>query len=251
MKRLLASPRRRRRLAWAGSLLAAGGATVAVAALYPNTAPKPSGLRPGKPKITREEPPATPLPKRDLAAAQRTLDKFVLSAVLRRHVEVSYDLATPLVRGGLTRRQWGTGDIPVPPFPAKAVALARSKLVYSRRNVARFEVLLFTTPKSQLLPLLYSIELTRRTRRAPWLVDYAMPLGGGISTRPSPYRPAPAPALPDESGHGRLPLAWVFVPLSILSLIVLVPVGLAMRGWIGDRRADREYRTATSDGRPS
>jgi len=37
--------------------------------------------------------------------------------------------------------------------------------------------------------------------------------------------------------------AWVFVPLSIFSLIVLVPTGLAIRGWRRNRRADREYAT--------
>jgi hypothetical protein len=230
-------------------LLVAAGSAAGVAALYPNTAPKEEGFRPGKPMIVREEPPSKPLAKRDLTSAERTLDRFVLSAVLRRRVEVSYDLVAPSVRGGLTRSQWRTGDIPVPPFPAKAVALAKSKLVYSRPNVARYEVALLTTPKSQLLPLMYSIELTRRARRAPWLVDYAMPLGGGFSTRPTPYRATPE--LPNETGKGRLALTWVLVPLSILSLIVLVPLGLVLRGWIGDRRADRDYRTATSGGRPS
>ena len=249
MKRLLASPRRRRRFAWVTALLVAGGSAAIVAVLYPNTAPEEEGLRPGKPVVVHEEPPSTPLPKQDLSVAQRMLSRFVFSAVLREHVEVSYDLVVPSLRGGLTRKQWRTGEIPVPPFPAKAVALAKSKLVYSHQNVARYEVMLLTTSKSRLMPLLYSIELTRRTRGAPWLVDYAMPLGGGISTRPTPYKATPQ--LLNEPGHGRLALTWVFVPLSILSLVVLVPLGLFVRGWLSDRRADREYRTATSGGRPS
>jgi hypothetical protein len=37
----------------------------------------------------------------------------------------------------------------------------------------------------------------------------------------------------------------VFVPLSIFSLIVLVPIGLAIRGWLRNRRADREYAAKT------
>ena len=240
MRRLLASPRRRRRLAWCAALLVAGGVAAAVALSYPNTGQK-EVFSPGVPKITHEEPPATPLRRRDRTSAERVLSAFVISAVYRDHVERSYDLVAPPVRGGLTRRQWRTGDIPVPPFPEKAVALARSRLVYSRPNLARFEVLLYTKPTAQLLPLLYSIELTRRGRGAPWLVDYAMPLGGGASTRPTPYRATPGQELPNEPGGGVLPLSWVFVPLGILSLIVIVPVVLGARGWLAKRRAEREH----------
>ena len=220
-------------------LVAAGVASLAGLA-YPNTGEK-EVFTPGKPKITHEEPPATPLPKRDLAATQRILSEFVVSAVYREHVERSYDLATPLVRGGLTRKQWRTGDIPVPPFPASAVAVAKSKLVYSNPSVARYEVLLYTKPSAKLLPLLYSIELARTSRPGRWLVDYAMPIGGGISTQPTPYKATPAQHFSDETGHGRLPLSWVFVPLGILSLIVFVPLTLGARGWLSKRRAEREF----------
>ena len=216
------------------------GAAGLIGFLYPNSGEK-EVFTPGKPKITHEEPPATPLPKRDLAAARRILSKFVVSAVYRENVERSYDLATPVVRGGLTRKQWRTGDIPVPPFPASAVAVAKSKLVYSNPKVARYEVLLYTKPSAKLLPLLYSIELTRTGRAGRWLVDYAMPLGGGLSTRPTVYRATPAQRFSDETGRGRLPLSWVLVPLGILSLIVIIPLTLGARGWLSRRRAEREY----------
>jgi hypothetical protein len=237
---VLSSPRRRRHLAWGAGLLVAAGVATSIAFLYPNPGER-EVFTPGKPKVTHEEPPSTPLPKRDLASAQRVLSKFVISAVLRQHVADSYDLATPLVRGGLSRKQWRTGDIPVPPFPASAVEVAKSKLVYSHRNVARYEVLLYTKPKAQLMPLLYSIELTRKGRRTGWLVDYAMPLGGGVSTRPTPYKATAAQHFSDETGKGRLALSWVLVPLGILSLIVFVPLALGARGWLSKRNAERGY----------
>jgi hypothetical protein len=240
VRRLLSSPRRRRHLRWGAALLAAAGVAVTIALSYPNTGSK-EVFRPGKPQVTHEEPPSTPLPKRDLATAQRILSKFIVTAVYRQHVERSYDLVAPSIRAGLTRKEWRTGDIPVPPFPAKAVALATSKLVYSHRNLARFEVLLYTKPSAQLLPLLYSIELTRRGLGRPWLVDYAMPLGGGISTRPTPYKPTATEALPEEADRGVLSFSWVFVPLALLSLIVVVPLVLGARGWLSKRRADRQY----------
>jgi hypothetical protein len=243
VRRLFSSPRRRRHLAWGAGLLVAAVVAASIGFLYPNTGER-EVFTPGKPKVTHEEPPSTPLPKRDLASAQRTLSRFVISAVLREHVERSYDLVAPSVRGGLTRKEWRTGDIPVPPFPAKAVALANSKLVYSHRKLARYEVLLYTKPSAQLMPLLYSIELTRATRRGRWLVDYAMPLGGGISTRPTPYKPTAAQHFSDGTGRGRLPLSWVFVPLGILSLIIVIPAVLGAHGWLSKRRAERAYQPA-------
>ena len=234
----MSSPRQRRRLVWAAAVLVAGSLGAVIGVLYPNTGAKEI-FGPGKPVVVHEEPPSTPLPKRDRAAAQRTLSKFVLTAVLREHVEGSYDLVAPSLREGLTRKQWRTGDIPVPPVPAKAVALARSKLVYSHGNVARYDVLLYTKPSAELLPLLYSIELTRTARQRRWLVDYALPKGGGISMRQTPYRTTTP--LPNETGRGVLGLTWVFVPLSILSLIVVVPLGLAARGWLLNHRAYRDY----------
>src|ERR671935_2798360 len=240
MRSLLASPRRRRRLAWAAVLVVGAAVAAAIALRYPNTGAKET-FEPGKPQVVHEEPPSTPLSKRDRAATERTLGSFVVSAVLRRHVEESYDLVAPSLRAGLTRRQWRTGDIPVPPFPIKAVAVAKSKLVYSNPSIARYEVLLYTKPSAKLLPLLYSIELARTSRPGRWLVDYAMPIGGGISTQPTPYKATPAQHFPDETGHGRLPLSWVFVPLGILSLIVFVPLTLGARGWLSKRRAEREF----------
>jgi len=238
VRRLLSSPRRRRRLAWAAAGVVAASVGAPLGILYPNTGEK-EVFEPGKPVVVPEEPPPTPLPKRDRVTAQRTLSRFVLTAVLREHVGTSYDLVAPSLRVGLTRKDWLTGDIPVPPFPAEAVALIKSKLVYSHRGVARYEVALLTKPNAELLPLLYSIELTRAAQGRRWLVDYAMPLGGGISTRPTPYRQTKP--LPNGTGRGRLPLTWVLVPLSILSLIVFVPLMLGARGWLENRRANRVY----------
>jgi hypothetical protein len=35
----------------------------------------------------------------------------------------------------------------------------------------------------------------------------------------------------------------VLLPVSIFSLIIVIPAGLAIRGWLRNRRADREYAT--------
>jgi hypothetical protein len=45
--------------------------------------------------------------------------------------------------------------------------------------------------------------------------------------------------------RARLGAAWLLVPLSALSLILLVPVALGIRGFVRNRRAMRDYRRDT------
>ena len=80
--------------------------------------------RPGKPTIV-----AAPVPA-DFSVAKREgvlriAAEFVNTAVRRKHVELSYDLASPDLRSGYTRKAWATQDIPVQPFPLQS---ARYKL---------------------------------------------------------------------------------------------------------------------------
>lgn len=216
--------------------------------LYPNTGRKEAGFTPGKPQVTHEEPAATPLPKNDVAATQEILDHFVMTAVLRQHLDESYDLVTDQLHGGMTRAEWRTGEIPVIPFAADDFAFAKSKLNYSHGNIARYDVLIWAKPKATTSSTTFSLELhavgTGKKRR--WLVDYFQPIGGGLSMPAKPPRNPLALNTPQPSAtDAPLGVAWVFVPLSIFSLIVLIPSGLAVRGWLRDRRAGREYAAKT------
>ena len=61
--------------------------------------------------------------RRQLTARERhqinaTLDAFVNHAVKRQDVAKSYDTVTPAFRGGMTRKEWAKGQIPVFPYPA-------------------------------------------------------------------------------------------------------------------------------------
>lgn len=243
VRRLLSSPRRRRRFLRISGAVVAVGCLIAIGFVYPNTGRKEAGFSPGKPQVTHEEAPATPLAKGDLAATEQTLDHFVRTAVLRRHVDDSYDLVTRNLRAGMTRKQWHTGDIPVAPFAARDFAFAKSKLEYSRGDVARYNVLIWAKPKAVTSTTSFSIELhavgSGKARR--WLVDYFQPVGGGLSTPPKPSRNPLSVRSQPSATDAPLGIAWVLLPVSIFSLIVLIPTGLAVRGWLRNRRADREY----------
>ena len=247
MKRLLSSPRKRRRAAWLAAVLVAGTCAALIGLLYPNTGQKEAKFRPGKPKVVHEEPRATPLPKADRASSQKVVDAFVTNGVLRKNLSRSYDLVTAEMRQGMSRHQWETQDIPIVPFPLRDFVLAKSKLSYSHGNVARYDVAMLARPQGQTRSGIFSIELhaVRRGGQRRWLVDYWEPIGGGIST-PAVPRANPL-SLTNEPSSTAHPLAttWVLVPLSVLSLIVLLPIGIGVRGWIRNRRIDRAYGKKT------
>ena len=245
VRRLLSSPRRRRRAFRGLFVLVVAGCALVIGLHWPNTGHEKSVFSPGKPQVTHEEPPATPLSKGDLASSEHTLDIFVRTAVLRRHLDQSYDLVTSNLKGGLKRSDWLSGNIPVIPFPIKDFAFAKSKLRYSHGNFARYDVLIWAKPHASTGTTTFSMELRAvgagKSRR--WLVDYFEPIGGGLSqpTNPNP-NPLQAASGPEPSAtKAQLGVAWVLVPLSVLALIVLIPIALAIRGWRRNRRADRDY----------
>jgi hypothetical protein len=225
-------------------VLVAAGCAVLVGFLWPNTGREESKFSPGKPQVTHEEPPATPLSKADLKSTEQTLDVFVSTAVLRRHLDESYDLVTNNLRGGLGRDAWRKGDIPVIPFPAKDFAFAKSKLRYSYANFARYDVLIWAKPHASTATTTFSMELKAvgTGKHRHWLVDYFEPLGGGLSQPANPGQNPIAASTPVRSAtKAALGIQWVFVPLSIFALVLLIPIGLAIRGWRRNRRADRDY----------
>ena len=228
-------------------MLVAAGCAALIAVLYPNTGQKEAKFVRGKPKVVHEEPRATPLSKADRSSSQKVVDAFVTTAVLRRHLAQSYDLVTPEMRQGMSRTEWTTEDLPIVPFPARDFVLAKSKLSYSHGNVARYDVAMLARPQGQTPSGLFSIELHALSRggHRRWLVDYWQPLGGGISTPPIP-RANPLD-LRNRADDTTQPLgtSWVFVPVAVLSLIVLLPLALGVRGWVRNRRIDRAYGRKT------
>jgi hypothetical protein len=215
--------------------------------LYPNTGQKEAKFVRGKPKVVHEEPRSTPLSKTDLSSSQKVVDEFVTTAVLRRHLDKAFDIVTPEMREGMSRTEWMTEDLPIVPFPARDFVLAKSKLSYSHGNIARYDVAMLARPQGQTPSGLFSMELHALTRggQRHWLVDYWQPLGGGVSTPPvRRANPLDLRNQADETTQ-HLGTSWVFVPVAVLSLIVLLPLGLGVRGWVRNRRIDRAYGQKT------
>lgn len=246
MKRLLASPRRRRRAFWLAVVAAAAATITILGVFYPNTSPTRHGAPFTKEPVQHVTPNPTTVKftARDRRAAVAVAGQFIATAVYRRHLDDSYDLVIPAFHQGLSRKEWETGNIPVPPYPGSAVALLRWKLDYSYRNRVGMRVAFMPKPKAKVGGIVYAIELrnvgTQTHHR--WLVSYWTPVGQQILSQ-SQQRAAAGPPV---EAQPQLSSAWIFVVIgSLLGLIVLVPVVLAVRGWLMRRRVDRAYRALT------
>jgi hypothetical protein len=241
--RLLSSPRRRRRLRAAALLLAVAGICAFVGLRYSNTGEElENHFRPGP--VQRVAPPLTAaeLSTVDQDAVQQIASLFVETAVLRRRVDDSWDITTPNLRQGLSRKEWDSGDIPVTPFPAKAVRAIKYRLDWSGHDLVYLKIAIVPKQTSNVNGQAFDMGLTRTAAAGEhaWLVDYWVPSGLGVAVGGPRAKAVAKEALKQPSS--RIPVAWIFLPVGILVALVLgLPLAIFGRQRLRSRRALREY----------
>ena len=168
--------------------------------------------------------------------------EFVATAVLRNHTERSYDLSDRAFHQGLTRAQWATGNIPVPPYRSEDLDSVRWKFDYSYKDRVGLKIYLQPKSTSKVGGLAFNVEFHRvgAPQHRHWLVDYWTPAG---QQGPPPSRAAGGPLLGQiPKGKPGLGAVWLFLPIGVIvGLILLVPIVLGIRGWRRRVRADRAY----------
>ena len=172
---------------------------------------------------------------------------FIDTAVLRRHIDDSWELTTPKLRQGLSRREWDTGNIPVTPFPAEAVDQIKYTLDWSGEDLVYLKVAIIPKATSPIPGQAFSIGLERQdvTAKHAWLVDYWVPSGLGQRTSAQRARdPAPAPV---ERASASIPQAWILAPLGLVLLLVVgLPLVIFGRQRWSSSRALRAYHRERS-----
>ena len=250
---LLASPRRRRRLARSLGALAAAAIITTLAVFLPRGERLPeSKLRPdGAGTATAAVKPlkVTPAARREIAVV---VERFVHSAVLREDLDEAWKLASPKLRASGTRASWRAGDLPVFPFPRETFRVEDWRLRYSFDRTVVIDVMVLPQPGLAQRTIVYGVELTDygvgTTRR--WLVDTWFPQAtlapGGTPTRP---KPAVTQAAVPESPYtkGKLDARWLLIPLGVLALAAIFPLSLLARAAVRRRRAERRYRGGVGD----
>jgi hypothetical protein len=242
--RVLSSPRRRRRLRLGGALLTLAAVCVFVGLHYSNTGRNLEDHFSSGP-VQRVAPPlkAERLSGADNESVRRVAALFIDTAVLRRRIDDSWEITTPRLRQGLSRKQWDSGSIPVTPFKAEAVREIKYDLDWSGANLVYLKIAIVPKPTSNVDGQAFDIGLQRQGDPSDhkWLVDYWVPSGIGVPAAGARARAAGQEALRQPSS--RIPAAWIFVPVGLLVALVLgLPVVIFGRHWLRNRRALRDYQ---------
>jgi hypothetical protein len=243
MGSLLASPRRRRRLAWGASI----GALVLVAVLALKALPGGKELPPetfskqqavdvvANEKLVKVKP-------ADRREINVTLDRFVPAAVARQDPADAYAVSTPNLRSQATRKQWRTGDIPVHPFPARGRTFHGWTVNYAKRNHVNLDLLVMPDLKKERRPIAFTIDVQKVKGR--WLVDAVLPIAVFAPLPPqgnrgpviSTYDLVPSGVRGGAASRSRLSHAWFLLPVVVIGGGILFVVAFILRGWLRDRR---------------
>jgi hypothetical protein len=181
----------------------------------------------------------------DRAAINATLDVFVNHAVKRKDVGRSYDVVTPLMRGGMSRAQWSRGSIPVYPYPAAGRQFHEWTVQYRTKEEIALELILAPNArnKKKLGQFLFHVYLQPRDGR--WLVDSFMPGATFSPEGEAPVVQAAGDFLATPGGQTynragaerksappRISSTYIFIPFAGLGLLLAGLAGWAIVGKI-------------------
>jgi hypothetical protein len=101
--------------------------------------------------------------------------KFIETAVLRKNLDVAYPIVNSEIRGGLSKKQWESGNIPVIGYPAGNVKTAAFTVLWSYKTQLMTVVDLVATPGAHVrphLPFFLGLVRANNKPKGQWLVNY-------------------------------------------------------------------------------
>jgi hypothetical protein len=127
----------------------------------------------------RSDPPAIAVkPGRQLdPAVERVAQRFMLATLGREHLDEAWALATGALRAGVSREQWLRGELPIAPFPVKALQTDGFTVVGETRDKVLLQVLLVPEESTGYVPTRYDMTLVKvgAGARAAWKISYFLP----------------------------------------------------------------------------
>ena len=172
---VLLRKRRREHVAIAvAAFVLLAGVVAAAAVFLPNRNAAPETVSTLPAQVPKTEA-AAPLP----SEARKVAGRFVLTAVARKNLAEAYDLVGPNLRGGLTRKEWLTGNIPVIPYPIQSLRLAPFKIDYSHKSDALIELALLPRQGAGVKSQIFYLTLKKigPAGKEHWVVDGWVPKG--------------------------------------------------------------------------
>jgi hypothetical protein len=168
----------------------------------------------------------------DRKAIDHTLDILIDHAVKRHDVGASYNIVTPALRAGTTRKEWAKGSIPIYPFPAARSNFHNAWTVkYVTPGEIAVELVLHPRRGSKLGAIEFDVYLQPHHGR--WLVDEFMPVAmfapeGGPAkvTALNDFMPGAGSTSNSRpgTGHGRVSSVYAVIPFAFIGFVLLALV---------------------------
>jgi len=172
------------------------------------------------------------IPQPELRQIRALLRQFVPAAVGRDHPGRAWALAAPAMREGSTLAEWRKGDLPVFPYPAQARGFGILPVSVEPNDVT-FELMVRPKAGTNAGMQVFSTEVQRIDGR--WRVA-AMTTRAEFAPPGDQARVTAAPDFGVGAGgqsptHQNLSRNWLFIPLLVLGLPVLVALGALIVSW--------------------
>jgi len=172
------------------------------------------------------------IPQPELRQIRALLRQFVPAAVARDHPGRAWALAAPSMREGTTLAQWRKGDLPVFPYPAAGRGFGILPVTVEPDDVT-FELMVHPKPGSNAGMQVFSTEVQRIGGQ--WRVA-AMTTRAEFAPPGDQARVTAAPDFGVGAGgqsptHRNLSKNWLFIPLLVLGLPLLVALAALAVSW--------------------
>jgi hypothetical protein len=212
---------RRSRVILAASLAAAAICLTGCGATVHDTKDVPLSLGPAT------APPTIPhAARKDI---NRTLDAFVRYGVERTAPAKAYALASPMMLSGVTRHEWMSGSLPVPPFRSKGTNFHRYSVMAVDGNKVYLSMILQARHPKVQGAVAYNIRLTRQHGR--WLVDWFTPSAFFAAKNQKPKLFAAPDIAPSADANWLQQKSGANLVMTGVLLVLGLPL-LAVIGWV-------------------
>jgi len=245
LRGILQSYRWRRRFAWLGVfVLLAGGVAIAVVLLpgaHNNQEVEPTGT--ALPQTVAIQKP-TRVTAAERRAVDRTLSAFVKTALTRADPAAAWNLVTADMKGGVSRKEWNSGTLPVAPFPAQVPKRLSWDVLSSYADDLTLDLLLQPRRGTHTGAIAFTVEMQRDKKTGRWLIASMTPqhIFSPAPTQPVRTSTKPVSVPQVKIINGALSLWWLVVPAGVLTLVVLIPAAVLMNNWRRNRAFERRYR---------
>ena len=175
-------------------------------------------------------------------AIDATLDRFVPAAVQRHDLAASYDLVTPAMRTGISRRAWAHGTTNVMAYPARGTRFHGWTLDLAQPGYVMLDLLLQPRRHTHKGPMIFTLELRRV--HGHWLVASFIPSASFAGAERTGSMQAFADYGPLGSRNPKpkhVNRLFLLGPALVVLLIAGTPVAIVLRSWRRNRRAEREF----------